>query len=107
VSNQEALIIQKISGTIKKLEPTAEIFLFGSHARGSAHADSDWDILILLDTVKVSLKKEQELRHSLVNVEIESGEAISAFVYSKEVWQDKFEITPFYRNVMKDGIRIA
>ena len=37
-----------IASAVQALAPGAEIILYGSHARGTAHVDSDWDFLILL-----------------------------------------------------------
>lgn len=39
----------QISRAVRQIEPDAEVILFGSRARDSAHPDSDWDVLILLE----------------------------------------------------------
>lgn len=107
MSDKEKYILQQITNTIKSKDTNAKIILFGSHARGTAHSDSDWDILIILNRDKVSLQTEQELRHSLIDVELEVGEVISAFIYSKNDWENKFKITPFYKNVIREGKNLA
>ncbi len=38
-----------IKRTVRAIEPDAEVILYGSRARGDAEADSDWDLLILVD----------------------------------------------------------
>jgi len=38
-------IIALIRDTIRATEPTAQIILYGSRARGDAREDSDWDVL--------------------------------------------------------------
>ena len=43
---KEKHIINLIKSKIQSKNPDAEIILFGSHARGTANQDSDWDILI-------------------------------------------------------------
>ena len=86
---KEKHIIGLIKLKILEKNPDADIILFGSHARGNASKDSDWDILILLNSTKVSRKTEQEYRHELFDVELETGEPISTFVYSKTDWRNK------------------
>ncbi|OFX59545.1 MAG: hypothetical protein A2046_07270 [Bacteroidetes bacterium GWA2_30_7] len=103
---KEKYIIGLIKSKIQKKNPDADIILFGSHARGTANQDSDWDILILLNTSNVSRKTEQEYRHELFDVELETGEPISTFVYSKTDWETKHSVTPLYYNISKEGIRI-
>ena len=107
MTSKEENITGRIVKTIRSMESNAEVILFGSHARGTAHSDSDWDILILLNKSKIPLQTEKELRHSLIGIELEIGEVISAFIYSKYDWQHKFNITPFYRNVIKEGKNLA
>ena len=89
---------------MKHKNPDAEVILFGSHARGESHIDSDWDILILLNSFNVNRKIEKEYREELFEVELEVGEPISTFVFSKDEWESKHSITPLYKSVKRDGI---
>ncbi len=98
------LITDKIRETVKATDHSAQIILFGSHARGDAKKDSDWDILILLNKPSVSLKDEQKFRHKLYDIELETGEVISTFVYSLEEWNGKMSVTPLYQSVKNDGV---
>jgi predicted nucleotidyltransferase len=50
----EKEIIQNIKKSVKKTDPTAEVYLFGSRAKGNPHEQSDWDILILVDRLKIT-----------------------------------------------------
>ena len=47
-----------IAETLRRIDPTAKNILFGSEARGESTADSDIDILILVDGTKVSIERE-------------------------------------------------
>jgi predicted nucleotidyltransferase len=107
MNSKEQYIISLIKSRIAKKNPDAEIVLFGSHARGQANLDSDWDILILLNNIDVSRKIEREYREELFDIELEVGEPISTFVYSKRDWESKYSVTPLYQNIKHDGILLT
>ncbi|MCX6278486.1 MAG: nucleotidyltransferase domain-containing protein [Bacteroidetes bacterium] len=90
---------------IKEIDPGAQIILYGSRARGDERNDSDWDILVLTD-YPVDIKKESDFRDHLYDLELETGEPFSIFVYSKIDWNTKQSVTPFYFNVTKQGIQL-
>jgi predicted nucleotidyltransferase len=98
-------IIQLIRKNISMIDPKAEVILYGSRARGDDRPDSDWDILILTD-YPVDLNKERVFRDNLYDLELETGEPFSVFVYSKNDWTSKQRITPFYNNVIREGVKI-
>ena len=98
-------ISRLIRHSINAIDPEAEVILYGSRARGDERSDSDWDILILTDYA-VNLNKEKEFRDKLYDLELETGESLSIFVYSKNDWQTRQRITPFYENVTQEGVRL-
>jgi predicted nucleotidyltransferase len=104
VNKQEQHIRNLIRTKIHQKNPDAEIILFGSHARGDSNSNSDWDILVLLNNLTVDRNLEKEYREALFDVELEVGEPISTFVFSKKDWETKHSITPLYLNVKQDGI---
>jgi len=87
------------------IDPKAQVIIFGSRARGDAKKESDWDILILTD-YPVSTEIERSFRNNLFDIEIETGEVFSTFVYQKRVWNTKHKVTPLYRNIKREGVRI-
>jgi len=99
-------IASKIKTLILEKDPMAEVLLYGSRARQDNHEHSDWDILILLDRQKVDLDTEKEFRDYLFNLELEIGEPISVFVRSKNDWDTRYSITPFYQNIKKEGMTL-
>jgi len=105
MNNSKKEILAKIKANVQNVEKDSEVILFGSQARDEERADSDWDILILTSK-KTDLKHEQKFRHELFNLELEYGVAFSTFVYSKYDWNHKYSVTPFYKNILKDGIII-
>jgi len=107
MTNKEKNIAHRIKNKIKEKDSSAEIILYGSHARGNVKKDSDWDILILLNKRAVTLKTEQEFRHYLFDLELEIGEPISIYVYSKKKWESLYSISPLYKSIKNEGISLA
>lgn len=99
-------IINKIRSGIKERDPQAEIFLYGSRARGDNHPDSDWDILVVTPRDKITLDYESELRDPILDIEMETGHIISLIVYTRNDWTQKMMFSPFYLNVNKESIKI-
>ena len=95
----------RIRQNIKSIDPEAEVILYGSRARGDERSESDWDVLVLTK-YDVDLKAERRFRDNLYDLELESGEAVSVFVYSKNDWQTRQRISPFYQSVTQEGIQI-
>lgn len=96
-------IAQLIKRNITEIDPSAQIILYGSRARGTEHKDSDWDILVLTN-YPVDLNKEREFRDHLYDLELETGEPFSIFAYYNKDWETKQKVTPFYVSVSKEGI---
>lgn len=96
-------LLKRIKSLVLEKDPTAKIFLYGSRARGNAKADSDWDLLILLNTNKITYDIEHRITDSLYELEFETGEVISPMLYTEEEWSKKYKVTPFYINVMNEG----
>lgn len=97
----------KIFESIHATDPNAEAYLFGSRARGDFRPESDWDILILVDKQKVTNEIEDQFRDKLYTIELESGQIISTFIYSKDYWSNRLLYSPLFKNVSKEGIRLC
>lgn len=107
MTKKELSIAEQISHRIKQHDPSAEVFLFGSRARGEAKEESDWDILILIDKPKLNRTIEDKYRDKIFQLQLELGEAISTFIYLKRDWETRFIHTPFYLNIKEEGLKLA
>jgi predicted nucleotidyltransferase len=99
-------ILTKVKELVINIEPSAEVILFGSHARNDFTKYSDWDFLVLVDGVLDTLRVDR-IRHSLYEIEWATGEVISAIVKSRQLWHDpRYQIIPLFKSIEADGIRI-
>ena len=96
-------VISKIKNVaMKTLPPRSSLFLYGSRARGDAHANSDWDLLILLD--KQSLEAaDYGVAYPFRELGWEIGEDLNPSLYTKKQWSS-WSFLPYYKNVELDKI---
>ena len=105
MKSEKSSIRLRIRTLIREIDPSAEIILYGSRARGDNNPESDWDILILVES-EVDLDYERLFRHKLYDLELETGEAFSIIVYNRTDWRSRYWMTPLFQNVSKEGVRI-
>jgi len=84
--------------------PGATLILYGSYARGDYNETSDIDLLILIDKEKITRDEKIKITYPLYDIQFGSGIIISTMVYPKIIWETRQRITPFYKNVIKEGI---
>jgi len=101
--NQKEFLNQ-MKKAVLSFDDRAEIILFGSRARGDFKEDSDWDVLVLTDSV-VDFNYRSYLVESLFALELEHGQAISPLIVERTKWND-WEIMPLHKNVLKEGIAV-
>ena len=99
-------IKERISKSSHSRDSQAEAYLFGSRARGDNRTNSDWDILILINETMVTNAIEDKFRDELYNIELDSGQVISTFIYPKTYWNSILIYSPLYKNVKLDGIKL-
>lgn len=99
-------ILKSIKSSVHSSEPEAKIILYGSFARGDNRKDSDMDIIILLDKDQVSREDEKKVKYPLYDIEFDSGQVISPLVFSRKDWETRHKATPFYQNVISEGIEL-
>jgi predicted nucleotidyltransferase len=80
------------------------ITLFGSAARGTYRADSDIDLLVVVDREDFRLRRE--LIGIAFDILLETGSDLSVKVISSRDFQDRRSFS-FLRNVLAEGIKVA
>lgn len=96
-------IIHSIKNTIHAHAPDARVILYGSRARKTADADSDWDILVLLNKKKIEPIDYDKIAYEMYELGWSLGEHFSTKIYTNTQWA-KRHYTPFYKNIEKEGI---
>ena len=97
-------VLQIVKKAVHEVDDKAEIILFGSRARGDFHKESDWDFLILTKK-KESHHLRNEIWEKMFDAELETNEIFGTIVHNKNEWE-RYEITPLYQFVQKEGVRL-
>lgn len=100
----DELFLQEVKRYVHEIDPQAEVWLFGSRARGDAREDSDWDFLVLTEQPATWTFKSR-LRDHLYDVGFQTNHIISTVIQSKKEIPFLM-ITELYQNVMDEGKRI-
>lgn len=102
----QTAVLEALTDFVSEKLPDAEVFLFGSRAKKTSNADSDWDILVLLDQEQISPEKEKSIMDDFYELELKTGNVISPLIYSKSVWNKTRPVTWLYQQISKEAIRI-
>lgn len=84
----------------------AKVILFGSRARRDAKADSDWDLLVLLNKDKIDEQDHDDYTYPFWELGWKINQMIHPIVYSMKDWNSKIG-SPFYNNVEEDGLQLC
>lgn len=85
-----------------------DVMLYGSYARGEQEEESDIDIFALVDLKKAELSKYRRVVSDFSSqIDLEHDVLLSIKLQDVETFQRFGEVLPFFRNVMKEGIRIV
>lgn len=104
INRKSKTVLHRCKECIKILDPTADVILYGSQARGDAHEESDFDILILTDNPS-DLDFEDRIRNVIYPIELETGCVLSFLVCSKSQWESSlYKAMPLHATIEKEGI---
>ena len=102
-------VLQSITVEAKNIygEKLSSIILFGSYARGDNTDESDIDIMILLDCDKQEVDSfREETRNMADDISLDSDFFVSILLRDKKNFEDKQDFLPFYKNVVREGVKI-
>jgi uncharacterized protein len=99
-------VLERVKKSVMDIEPSAQIILYGSRARGDFSEASDWDVLILVEG-DVDYKRTDKIRHQLHLIEWDTGDVISSIVRNCTVWESpQYQVMPLHKSIETDGIRL-
>ncbi len=100
----DAEFLLEVKRNVLQIDPLAEVWLFGSRARGDARTDSDWDFLVLT-ALDLSNGRRWVFSDHLTDLSLQTGQVISSIVYPE--WErPRLSVTDLYRNIMNEGVRL-
>lgn len=105
---QEArAILDRYVDSIKEIYGThlTKVILYGSYARGDYNANSDIDIMILLDISDLEAKEYQkQLFDATYDYSVDNDIEINPLVHSEELFLKWIDAYPFFNNIKNDGV---
>ncbi len=106
VSPRDRNLLHGVKELIREFLPKAEVLLYGSVARGTQDAESDYDILVLTDSL-LSHREQNEIRGAVFDWSIERDIVISMLFRSKDEWNSALaQVSPFHQEVEKDALAL-
>ena len=105
MSREDRRILDRFAAQVREATPLVAIWAFGSRARGSADAESDLDLCVVLPAVT------RELRERIYGIAWEIGferdRVISTLVTTRRgLEQGPFGAQPVLRTIEREGIPV-
>jgi predicted nucleotidyltransferase len=98
--------LERCLNAMNKVIPLKAVYLFGSHARGDARADSDVDLCLVTDGATAQLKAAQAFRRAMRP--IRPKPAFTLVPISPERLKEKQAAEDFfYATVLREGVLLA
>lgn len=82
------------------------VMLYGSYARGDADAESDVDVLLILQEEGSVRLKRKGLMKIGAELSVKWGVLVSLHAVSAAEYQKWLTIVPYYRNVQAEGVSL-
>jgi predicted nucleotidyltransferase len=78
------------------------VYLYGSYAKGKADAESDVDVLIVLDTIDHYAAEVDRTGYAAAEISLRYGVSISRVFSSDRDWRRR--ATPFLQNAREEAV---
>ena len=104
------IICSRVVDSYKKIygDDIQGIYLYGSYARGDYNEDSDIDFAAIVKGERPQWnEKRSKLLHETGEIDLEYDVFISPKVISAEYFEKYVGELPYYKNILKEGKRLA
>lgn len=96
-------LLRRCKQAIRTVVPDADVVLYGSRATGNAAEDSDYDILVLVDS-PADVAMHKRLISSILPLE-EGGAVLTLSIHNRDQWNSPlYKAMPFHENVEREGV---
>lgn len=103
MNQRDRTILNQFAHRVRQQFPDAQIWAFGSRARGDAQPDSDLDICVVLETLDRSVKKI--ISHIAWEVGFENELLITTVKYSRyQFEQGPCAESPLVQTIQREGV---
>ncbi len=104
LSEQDRGLLAAVKRTVQSFLPDAEIWLYGSVAKGSHGPESDYDLLVLTER-PVSGGERREIERQILQLELANDVVLSTIYHTKSEW-DLRAALPFHGEVQRHGFAL-
>ncbi|GAK55850.1 predicted nucleotidyltransferase [Candidatus Vecturithrix granuli] len=101
------IVLQKLKRLLQQHFPDAirDVILFGSRAKGTAHDDSDYDVLIVLNNNDYDWKFRDEVTDVVYDMELADDILVDKHLISVDELEHSLRgIQPIFRNAIEHGV---
>ena len=99
--------IDELKKIISEKHPKAQIFLYGSKARGDGRVFSDIDLLVLIDTPPNMYTAKSEIRDAAFELELKHDVVFGILVEDRKFWSSPLaRAMPLHWNIDREGLAL-
>ena len=100
------LILEQCLQAFNRIYPVRRVLLFGSHARGTPHADSDVDLCNVADVFESQQKAAVDFRRAISYIRGKPPLTLIP-ITTQRLWEKQAIHDPFFQTVLQEGIPLA
>jgi len=104
LADRDRTVIHQAAEILRRQFPVRQILLYGSKARGDDDAESDIDLLVLMDH-PMDLSERGEVIGALYPLQREHGVMLSPLILSEEEWiNGVYQVLPIREEIDQEGV---